>query len=32
MANTLLTSSIITREIAMVLAEKLTFLRKINRQ
>lgn len=32
MANTLLTSSVITREIALVLAEKLQFLKKINRQ
>lgn len=32
MANSLLTSSIITREVAMVLAEKLTFLRRVNRQ
>lgn len=32
MANTLLNSSIITREVMMVLAEKLTFLKKINRQ
>ncbi len=32
MAETLLTSSKITREIQMVLAEKLTFLKKCNRQ
>lgn len=32
MANTYLNSTIITREIALVLAEKLSFLRKINRQ
>lgn len=32
MANTYLTTQLITREIALVLAEKLQFLRKINRQ
>lgn len=32
MASTYLNSQIITREIALVLAEKLTFLKKINRQ
>jgi hypothetical protein len=32
MAETLLTSSKITREVMMVLSEKLTFLKKINRQ